>query len=357
MGIPIVPSSASRTHEVENSRKTHQEVEHGEELARRHEHVVTEPARDDGVVHDWFVRLVLEVGLPATLEVGSRPCAHFSKLFLGRTNLNAGLDTVGGQRPSALDVPLLVDSSLHLRVAANEVIKGLNVGLSTVHGKHEVVVLEVQTDTRQVDQGADTGAAQLLRVANTGALKNLGRPQGASTDDDLLAGLVDCAWRSAAANVFRRHGDHTDGTAVLDDNLVDLGVALEMQVGVLGTGGVDVSMRSIASTARVAVDPLEPVLSTVARLQVLKVVSDWNALRLGGTQKVLHDWICVVAKRDLDRPLEAVDFGVVAGPLVCLVLLHKRDELLGGPALGLPVIVVRSRRTSVHLTPSLAGNT
>lgn len=42
-----------------------QEVKHGEELARRHDHVVTKPTCNDGVMHDGLVRLVLEVAVPA----------------------------------------------------------------------------------------------------------------------------------------------------------------------------------------------------------------------------------------------------------------------------------------------------
>jgi hypothetical protein len=56
---------------------THQEMEHGEELARWHEHMVSEPAEDvlgkftqinildlpgyDRVMHHWLIWLVLEV--------------------------------------------------------------------------------------------------------------------------------------------------------------------------------------------------------------------------------------------------------------------------------------------------------
>jgi hypothetical protein len=50
-----------------------------------------------------------------------------------------------------------------------------------------------------------------------------------------------------------------------------------------------------------------------------------------------------------DGTVEAVDVTVVASSLVSFVLSHERDELLGGPALGLEVIVVRSRCTCVHL--------
>ena len=67
------------------------------------------------------------------------------------------------------------------------------------------------------------------------------------------------------------------------------------------------------------------------------------------TQEVLHDWVCVVAKGDLDWALKAVEVTVVASPLICLMLLHQREEFLGSPALGLEVIVVGGRGTGVHL--------
>ncbi len=45
------------------------------------------------------------------------------------------------------------------------------------------------------------------------------------------------------------------------------------------------------------------------------------------------------------------DLLVVAGSLVCFVLPHQREELFGGPALGLEIIVIRGRGASVHLQP------
>lgn len=49
-----------------------------------------------------------------------------------------------------------------------------------------------------------------------------------------------------------------------------------------------------------------------------------------------------------------MDLPVVARPLVCLMLLHQRDELLCLPSFSLKVIIIRSRSTSVHLTWSAA---
>jgi hypothetical protein len=83
--------------------------------------------------------------------------------------------------------------------------------------------------------------------------------------------------------------------------------------------------------------------------QVLKIVCGRNALRLGGTKEVLFDRVSVIAERNLDRALEAVDVAIVARPLVSFMLPHERDKFLGCPALGLEVIVVGSRSAGVHL--------
>lgn len=74
-----------------------------------------------------------------------------------------------------------------------------------------------------------------------------------------------------------------------------------------------ISRRHIYQNGRsIPVDPLQPVLSTVARDEVLEVVGHGDTLRLRGAQKVMHDRIRVVAKRNLDRALEAVDVAVLA---------------------------------------------
>ena len=90
-------------------------------------------------------------------------------------------------------------------------------------------------------------------------------------------------------------------------------------------------------------------LSTVTSDEVLEVVGGGNALGFGSPEKVFLDGIGVVAKGDLDGSFEAVNVAVVAGSLIRLVLLHQRNELLGSPALGLKVVIVRGRRASVHL--------
>lgn len=149
-----------------------QEVEHREELhrsasldaavgsethlARRHMHMVTKPASDDRIVHDTeapsatrprarstsnhsrLVRLVLKVAVPPRPELRVRPRVHLFELLLRRTDLDTGFDTVGGERTSAVDVPLVVELVLGLLVATNKVIERLDMWLGAVGGEGEV---------------------------------------------------------------------------------------------------------------------------------------------------------------------------------------------------------------------------
>ena len=100
-------------------------------------------------------------------------------------------------------------------------------------------------------------------------------------------------------------------------------------------------MSRVAATTSIPVDPFQPVLCTVTGDQVLKVIGDRNILRLGSTQEILSDGVCIIPKRYFDRTLETVNIAVVASSLVCLVLPHQREELFSCPAFGLKVIVVR----------------
>lgn len=55
-------------------------------------------------------------------------------------------------------------------------------------------------------------------------------------------------------------------------------------------------MGRVRTTARVPVDPLEPMLSTVTSRQILQIVCGRNALRFSGTEKVPCDWVRIVAE-------------------------------------------------------------
>lgn len=142
---------------------------------------------DHRVVHDRLVGLILEVGFPAVLEAGGRPRLEFFQFLLGRTDLDAGFDTVGGQRPRSLDIPLLenawkgsvciysdplgskqlkrIRTLLYLGISPSKIVEGLRPRLGSVDGEGQVMVLKIETDTREVDDRLDTDAAELLRVA------------------------------------------------------------------------------------------------------------------------------------------------------------------------------------------------
>lgn len=87
-----------------------EEMEHGEEVSGGHDHVVAEPASNNGVVHDWLVGLVLKVRLPAVLEVWSGPFLKLGEFLGSRANLDACFNAIGGKGTGALDVPLIKDA-------------------------------------------------------------------------------------------------------------------------------------------------------------------------------------------------------------------------------------------------------
>lgn len=239
-----------------------EEVEHGEELhlvnnhpvdqktdttylARRHKHVVTEPTSNDGIVHDWLIGLVLEVTVPAGTELRARPAIHLIELLFGRADLDTGIDTVGCEWTCTVDVPLVEDLLLSLLISTDKVVEALDVRLSSVGGEGQVVVLEVQTNTGQVDQGLDASLAKLLGVTNTRALENEWRAQGASGHDDLLASLVDSGVLLAWRQRLGRADLDTDSSVALEDDLLALGVDNKVQVLVVCTSAVDVSVGRV----------------------------------------------------------------------------------------------------------------
>jgi len=127
-------------------------------------HVITEPTSNDGVMHDRLVWLVLEVAVPARAELVHWPAVHLLELLLCWADLDAGFDTIRGQWASAIDVPLIEDLFLSLLVTSDEVIEALNMWLSTEDRECKVVVLEVETNTGQVNQWLHTSLAELLGI-------------------------------------------------------------------------------------------------------------------------------------------------------------------------------------------------
>lgn len=94
-------------------------------------------------MHNRLIRLVLEISLPAVDELRSRPFLHLIEFLLRRPDLHTRIDTIGSQRSSTLQIPLIIDFLLNLRIAANEIIKRLDIWLSPEDRESEVMVLEV----------------------------------------------------------------------------------------------------------------------------------------------------------------------------------------------------------------------
>jgi hypothetical protein len=70
--------------------------------------MVTEPASNDRVVHNWLVGLFFKIRLPALSEVRSWPGFELFEFRLGWSDLDSGLDSIGGKWSSALKIPLVI---------------------------------------------------------------------------------------------------------------------------------------------------------------------------------------------------------------------------------------------------------
>lgn len=112
----------------------------------------------------WLIGLALEVRVPAGCEVRRGPLLELLELLLGRADLDSGFDTIGCQWPGALEVPLFEHPLLHIRVAPSKVVKRFHAWLRAVHGEGQVVVLEVQSDTRKIDDGLHANGTELLGI-------------------------------------------------------------------------------------------------------------------------------------------------------------------------------------------------
>ena len=111
-----------------------------------------------------LVRLVLEVAVPSRPEFRERPFVHLLKLRLCWADFDACFDSVGCQWACSIDVPLVVSLLLDFRIAADEVVERLALWLCAIGCKKEVMILEVEADSGQVDLRLDAGLLELLRV-------------------------------------------------------------------------------------------------------------------------------------------------------------------------------------------------
>lgn len=181
-------------------------------------------------MHDRLVRFLFEVAVPAGTEFFH---VVLGQLVLGRSDLDASFDAIGGKWTRAIQLPLVINLLLSLGVASDKVIEALSVRLGTIGRKGKVVVLEIETNAGQVDLTFHTGFLEFLGVANARSLEHKWRAECAAGDDDLLAGFDDLfmwlLW------VKRLHGHSADRgcTAILEDDSVDLGVAHQVEIVVV----------------------------------------------------------------------------------------------------------------------------
>lgn len=201
------------------------------------------------------------------------------------------------------------------------------------------MILEVEPDSWQINYGLNARSTKLLGVTDTRSLQDQRRRERTAANDNLLTSAEGPRLELIRVQRLGRYSLDCDGSAVLHDDLVDLGVAHEIQVVVLGARGVYVSVRRVTSTACVSVDPFEPVLCAVAGTEVLEVIDKGDALGLGGAEEVILDRIGVVTEGNFNGSLVTVDIWIYRVALVSLVLPHERKELISSPSLGLEVVV------------------
>ena len=137
-------------------------------------------------MHDWLVRLLLEIAVPAGTEFFH---VVLGQLLIGRPDLNASFDPIGGKWTGTIELPLVIHLLLNLRITSDEVIKALGVRLGTIGREGKIMVLEVETNAGQVNLAFDAGFLEFLGVPDAGSLKHEWRAESAAGDDNLLAGF------------------------------------------------------------------------------------------------------------------------------------------------------------------------
>jgi len=123
-------------------------------------------------MHNRLIRLILKVAIPTTLKVWRRPLFHLLEFLFRRTNLDTRFNSISSERTRTFEVPFVEDSFLDLGNTADEVVETLGVRLGTEDRECQVMILEVQTDTREVDYRLDASLLQLLGVTDTTALED-----------------------------------------------------------------------------------------------------------------------------------------------------------------------------------------
>lgn len=83
-------------------------------------------------MHHWFVGLILEIAVPSGPEMGSRPTIHLFEFFLGRSDLDTGIDAVGSEWTCSFEIPFVKDFLLDFWDTAGKVIETFGSGFGAV---------------------------------------------------------------------------------------------------------------------------------------------------------------------------------------------------------------------------------
>jgi len=117
---------------------------------------------------------------------------------------------------------LLENPLLSRWITAGKVVEGLDTWLGSVCREGEIMILEVKTDTWQIDERLDTSLAELLRVANTRSLEDEWRAESATGNDDLFTSLDDSRCQLSRSEGLSWNDLDANSTVTLEDYLLDL---------------------------------------------------------------------------------------------------------------------------------------
>jgi hypothetical protein len=183
------------------------------------------------------------------------------------------------------------------------------------------VVLEVLPHAGEVNKWFDTSSAKCFGVTymkisqkvnfgseasqasltNSRTLEDQRRTQSSTTDNNLLPSPINLSLILTRSQRLGRNSLDPHSTTTLHNNLLNLSITNQMQIGMMSTSTVDISMSRIRATSSIAVDPFLPVAGSVSGFQVLEVVGYGDSLGFDGAEEVLHYRVCVVAKTDWIR--------------------------------------------------------
>jgi len=108
--------------------------------------------------------------------------------------------------------------------------------------------LEVQAHTGKVNERLDSSLSEFLGVTDTGTLEDKWRAESTAGNNNLLPGTEDAVL--ACLGRGQRLGGNcldTDCAIALEDNLVDLGVALKEEIALVSHGAVNVGVGGVRS--------------------------------------------------------------------------------------------------------------